>query len=260
MQLGPIAAAAGVRLVTHPVLASTNREALASARAGEQGPLWIVAGEQTAGRGRRGRAWTSKPGNLYATLLLTNPGPASGIAQLSFVAALAVHDALVMVAPVLRPSLSLKWPNDVLCDGAKICGVLLEGETAVASATVVAIGIGINCAHHPDHTEFPATDLAACGVTTSATTVFERLSDAMVRRLDQWHQGTGFPAIREDWLARASGLGQAIRVRLLDREMTGIFEAIDEQGHLVVSYPDGGFERVAAGEIFPLLPVATERV
>jgi len=260
MQLSPVAAAAGVRLVTYPVLASTNREALSRAHAGARGPLWIVAKTQTAGRGRRERLWISEPGNLYATLLLSDIGAAARMAQLSFVAALAVYDALVAVAPALRIRLALKWPNDVLCNERKISGILLEGETDPARGTVVAIGIGINCMHHPDGTEFPATDLAAENISASAEIVFEQLSQSMTRRLAQWNAGLGFHAVREEWLAHTSGLGQSIRVRLPDRETTGIFEALDDDGRLVVRYPDGGFECVTAGEVFPLFPVAAERV
>src|SRR5262245_56847281 len=119
MQLDPGASAAGVRLVAHEVLGSTNSEALSLARQGERGPVWVTAARQTAGRGRRGRAWISEPGNLYASLLLTDPGPAERCPQLSFVAALAVYDAVVAIADTLAPRLAIKWPNDLLLGGAK---------------------------------------------------------------------------------------------------------------------------------------------
>src|SRR5215813_8400103 len=134
MELAPAAAAAGVGLIACDMIASTNSEALAYARAGERGPLWVTARAQTAGRGRRGRTWVSEPGNLFATLLLTDPAPPDRAAQLSFVAALASR-------------LALKWPNDVLCDGAKLAGILIEAEGT--RPLVVAVGIGINCRHHP---------------------------------------------------------------------------------------------------------------
>ncbi|MGZ5805222.1 MAG: biotin--[acetyl-CoA-carboxylase] ligase [Xanthobacteraceae bacterium] len=259
MQLDPAAAAVGVRLIVHATLASTNAEALACARAGEHGPLWIVAREQSAGRGRRGRQWVSKPGNLYATLLLSDTGAPSGMAQLAFVAALAVHDTLAALAPDLRRRLSLKWPNDVLCDEMKICGILLEGETASAGS-VVAVGVGINCAHHPRDTEFPATDLAALGYAVTPEAVLQKLSAMMVGRVEQWNRGAGFAVTRADWLTRASGLGRTIRVRLHDRETIGIFESLDERGHLILSFPDGGFELIPAGDVFPLQAATAERV
>src|SRR5215471_16698948 len=120
MRLDPSAVAAGVRLVAHEVLGSTNSEALRLAQRGERGPLWVVAARQTAGRGRRGRNWVSEPGNLYASLLLTDPAPAERWPQLSFVTAVALHDAVVAVAPALEPRLAIKWPNDLLLDGAKV--------------------------------------------------------------------------------------------------------------------------------------------
>ena len=128
MQLHSAAVAAGYRLATHETLASTNAEALTLARGGERGPLWIVARQQTAGRGRRGNAWVSPPGNLYASLLLVDPAPAECAPELSFVAALALHDAILDRAPDLRADLALKWPNDILCGGAKLAGILIEGE------------------------------------------------------------------------------------------------------------------------------------
>lgn len=250
MQLDPAALAAGVRLVTHEELGSTSAEAMALARAGTQGPLWITAGRQTAGRGRRGRAWVSEAGNLYASLLLTDPSPTDRAAELSFVAALAVHDAVVDVAQRLGPALAVKWPNDLLIGGRKVCGILIEGEGGGARPLSVAVGIGVNCTHHPD--EIPSTDLAAAGALVSAAELFRALSATMLRRLAQWNRGAGFAATRRDWLARAAGIGDDIRVRLPDRELVGRFETLDEAGHLVLRLPDGSIEPIAAGEVFVL--------
>jgi BirA family biotin operon repressor/biotin-[acetyl-CoA-carboxylase] ligase len=260
MRLDPAAAAAGVRLIARATVGSTNAEALALARAGERGPLWIVATQQSAGRGRRGRQWISEPGNLYATLLLSDVASPSDVAQLSFVSALAIHDTLAALSPELRPRLSLKWPNDVLCDGNKICGILLEGESAATGGVTVAVGIGVNCAHHPRDMAFPAANLTELGFAASPDNVFQSLSGAMVRRLDQWQRGVGFAAIRADWLTRAAGIGQAIRVRLHDRDMIGIFEALDERGHLVVRRTDGTLETIAAGDVFPISAMPAEHV
>src|ERR1700733_3526522 len=124
MALDPKASAAGVRLLTYREIDSTNAEALRLMRQGERGPLWIAAEQQSAGRGRRGRKWISVPGNLHASLLLADPGPVVHWPQLSFVAALAVHDAVVELAPEIRPMLELKWPNDLLLSGAKFAGIL----------------------------------------------------------------------------------------------------------------------------------------
>jgi BirA family transcriptional regulator, biotin operon repressor / biotin---[acetyl-CoA-carboxylase] ligase len=228
---------------------STNAEAVRRARAGERGPLWIVAAQQTAGRGRRGRAWASAPGNLYATLLLADPAPVAAAPQLGFVAALALLDAAAAAAPLLASRLSLKWPNDLLCGACKIAGILIEGE---GTPVTVAVGIGVNCRDHPAATEFPATDFAAEGAEVDAPALLDHLAAAMPVRLAQWDRGVGFAAIRAAWLARACGLGQPIRVRLAGRETTGNFYTVDEAGRLIVRSPDGRLETIAAGEVFPL--------
>ena len=152
---------AGVRHRAYGTLGSTNAEALALARAGERGPLWITAQSQSAGRGRRGSHWLSPPGNLYASLLLSEPSPKPVAPQLSFVAALALHDALCVCAPSLAPAFRLKWPNDVLLGPQKLAGILVEGESE--PVFTVVIGFGVNCASHPSGTDFPATDLGAAG-------------------------------------------------------------------------------------------------
>jgi BirA family transcriptional regulator, biotin operon repressor / biotin---[acetyl-CoA-carboxylase] ligase len=251
MKLDPRASAAGVRLSAHEVLGSTNAEALRLASQGERGPLWVTAARQTAGRGRRGRRWVSEPGNLYASLLLTDPAPAERWPQISFVAALAIHDAVVEIAPGLKRRLAIKWPNDLLLDGAKFAGILIEGSNA-GGAGAVAIGIGVNCASHPDATEYPAIDLADASVASAQ--LFATLTAKMLVRLAQWQAGQGFASIRADWLARAAGLGEVVRVQLADRELSGRFEALDEAGGLRLRLPDGGVTTIAAGDVF--LPTA----
>jgi len=227
---------------------STNAEALRRARAGERGPLWVVAKEQSAGRGRRGTAWVSPAGNLHATLMLTDPAPPATAPQLGFVASLALHDAAITAAPALAPRLALKWPNDLLCAGRKIAGILIEGE---GDPVTVAVGIGVNCHRHPDAAEFPATDFSAEGADVDAAALFDHLAAAMQARLAQWNRGCGFGGVRAQWLGRALGLGQPIRVRLSERETTGRFETIDDSGRLVLRTAQGGVEAVAAGDVFP---------
>jgi BirA family biotin operon repressor/biotin-[acetyl-CoA-carboxylase] ligase len=240
---------AGVRHIVYDTLGSTNAEALARARAGERGPLWISAYAQEAGRGRRGNRWTSPPGNLYATLLLTDPSPQAVAPQLSFVAALALHDGVCDCAPQLGPVIKVKWPNDLLLRAEKLAGILIEGESSPVFA--VAIGIGVNCASHPGDMPFPATDLAAAGALVTPEALIASVAAAMSRRLNQWQRGEGFTGIRADWLKRAAGIGQPIRVRLPEKELSGHFRGLDDAGRLQLERAEGVIT-VAAGDVFGL--------
>jgi BirA family biotin operon repressor/biotin-[acetyl-CoA-carboxylase] ligase len=253
MQLDPRASAVGVRLIAHDLLASTTTEALALAQAGERGPLWVVADRQSAGRGRRGRTWVSESGNLFASLLLTDPAALEHWPELSFVAALAVHDAVNELAKRPKPQFAIKWPNDLLLGGKKFAGILIEGDGVGA----VAIGIGVNCANHPTDTDFPATSLAATGAEISAVRLFAELSAKMLGRLAQWNRGEHFSTIRTDWLARAAGLGEMMRVRLSERELLGQFETLDDEGRLVLLLPDGSKTAIAAGDVVELRAAPT---
>lgn len=249
MQLDP--AAAGFHLSAHETLPSTNTEALALARRGAPVPVWVTARRQTAGRGRRGNAWVSEPGNLYATLLMYDPASPDKAAELSFVAALAVHDAILERAITLPGKLELKWPNDALFGNAKLAGILIESEM-IGARLAVAIGIGVNCVHHPVETPYPATDLAAAGAAVSAEDLFFALSRTMAQRLKQWRLGSGFAAIRADWLSRAAGMGGEMRVHLPDREFVGRAEALDDHGRLLLRLKDGTLQTITAGDVFPV--------
>jgi BirA family biotin operon repressor/biotin-[acetyl-CoA-carboxylase] ligase len=168
---------------------------------------------------------------------------------LSFVAALALHDAVSEVAPQLALVLKVKWPNDLLLGGKKVAGILIEGDSE--KGFTIAIGIGVNCAVHPSETTHPATDLAANGAQVTPERLFAALVPAMQRRLAQWQCGEGFASIRGDWLKRAASLGEEIRVRLPEREMSGRFEGLDEGGRLLLR-GQGGVTTVTAGEVFGL--------
>jgi BirA family biotin operon repressor/biotin-[acetyl-CoA-carboxylase] ligase len=260
MELHSSAAAAGFRLAAFATLPSTNTHALSLARGGEKGPLWVTAERQTEGRGRRGNQWISPPGNLQATLLLTDPAPPECAAQASFVSALAVHDAIIDCAPSLRDALKLKWPNDVLCGGSKLAGILIEGEQA-ARGLAVAIGIGVNVRHHPDATAYPATDLAAAaGADVAAEGLFAALSAAMLERLAQWRRGAAFHVIRADWLERAALIGGEMKVRLPGGELTGRYENLDDRGCLMLRLGDGTLQAIAAGEVFPVAGAVADHV
>jgi len=163
------------------------------------------------------------------------------------VAALAAHDAIAGCAPQLGPDLKVKWPNDLLVEKAKVAGILLEGESAPVFA--VAIGVGVNCAAHPDNTDYPAADLAGLGALVVPGALLQALARAMQKRLAQWNGGLGFSASRADWLKRAAGLGETLRVRLPERELTGRFQGLDDAGRLLLDQA-GRVTPVTAGEVF----------
>ncbi len=260
MQLDPIAAEAGVRLLALGAVGSTNEEARAHAASGETGSLWITAQTQTEGRGRRDRSWISPAGNLYASLLLTEPSPPERAPELAFVAALAVRDAVVAAAPQLAAQLSLKWPNDLLLAGEKCAGILIEGEAGPGQSVSAVIGIGVNCTSHPSAAiDRPATDLAAHGAAITPQQLFMRLSATMYLRLAQWDRGTGFSAIVGDWLESAHGVGEEIIVRNGGNEKHGRFAGLDPSGRLLLELPGGGIEKIAAGDVFPLSAHAGSR-
>lgn len=244
---------------TRPVIAlddvgSTNTEALQRVREGRFGPLWISARRQTGGRGRRGRVWSSEPGNLYASLLLTDPAPSAACPQLCFVAGLALHDAVCALCGLEAPRLALKWPNDLLLDGAKCAGILVEGEVAPAGRPLaVVIGFGVNCTHHPADTPYPATHLAAVGHAVAPQVLLSALDAAIAVRLAEWRGGDGFAAIRADWLKRTGTVGQPISVRTGTEVMDGRFETLDGDGALVLLRQDGTRTRIGTGEILPLI-------
>jgi BirA family biotin operon repressor/biotin-[acetyl-CoA-carboxylase] ligase len=242
--------------VSHKAFAdidSTNEEARRLGEAGEAGPVWITAEVQTAGRGRRGRAWASPSGNFMGTFFLRPQCSPRKAAELSFVAAVAVHDAVDgLLPPTLRPDLKLKWPNDLLHGGRKLAGILLESSgIAGAELAWLAIGMGINLAQYPDNVEFPATSLAALGVPgVTPAQALERLAAAFDVRIRQWRDVQGFAAIREAWLARAAGLGGPITVRLADETFEGTFEGLAPDGALEVRLPSGTLRQVSAGDVF----------
>lgn len=240
------------RLESFESINSTNKYALDAAMRGEEGKLWVVAEEQTDGRGRRGRAWASQKGNLFASLLLISRAPMPQIGLLPLVSATAVHRAVCdVVPPHIRGDVMIKWPNDVLWGDQKICGILLESSTLPSGLQAVVIGIGINCRTHPDTTEgLAAADLSQSGYDVAPDVLFERLAVHMDERLACWDEGAGLAAIREDWLQRARGVGQPIVARLPNEEVHGIFERLDEQGALVLLMADGTRRIIYAGDVF----------
>jgi BirA family biotin operon repressor/biotin-[acetyl-CoA-carboxylase] ligase len=231
---------------------STNAEARRRAEAGDTGPLWIIARRQTAGRGRRGRAWETPEGNLAATWLGVLDKPPAHAAQLSFVAALAVADLASVYVPASL--VRLKWPNDPLVDGRKVSGVLIESGRRDDGRLWVACGIGVNLAHAPVAPERPATTLAAHlsgehGAPPSPDKALDDLAAAFDRWRTRWTR-EGFEPIRAAWTERATGLGQACEARLGNETVHGVAEALEDDGALRLRLRDGGVRRISAGDVF----------
>lgn len=249
--LGPQAAAAGYRLIAYDTIGSTSTKALDRARAGEPGRLWIVSDHQTAGHGRRGRAWETAKGNLAASLLLDLPPDLANPAALGFVAGLTLQMALgtVLGGSGQGVAVTLKWPNDVLLDGAKVAGILLQAANRPDGASSIVIGMGVNVVAAPQDLPYPATSLAEEGCTADAPALFTALTEAWTKMHALWDDGRGFPAIRRRWLAVAAGLGAPISVRSDDTVLTGLFDTIDDSGMLVLRGEGGGLRRIAAGDV-----------
>ncbi len=239
----------GYSLRAFDCLDSTNAECARLAGAGELGHIWVMAATQSAGRGRRGRAWVSRSGNLFASLLYAIDCNLAQASQLSFVAALAVRD---VVADMLQSNeaVACKWPNDILVGGRKIAGILLEtAGQGGASPSHVIIGIGINLIHHPDNPHFPATSLTDEGLSDSAPTdVMERLILSMCHWIAIW-KDHGFTRIRSAWKEQASGLGKEIIVRLPEAELRGQFVDLDKDGALILAL-EGERRHITAGDVF----------
>jgi len=238
-----------IRLAAFDTLASTSDEATRLARAGAPEGTLVTARTQTAGRGRQGRHWVSEPGNLYASLVLRPDAHVARAAQLGFAASLAIADAIRGFAP--KVPVTLKWPNDVLVGGRKVAGILLESEgDTVGRVRFVVIGIGVNLASHPADSEFPATSLAATGAAAVTPEAFlAALASALLLWYERW-RGDGFAALRRAWLARATGIGQALRARLPGETVEGRFAGLDDDGMLLLDLPQGR-RRIAAGDVFP---------
>jgi BirA family biotin operon repressor/biotin-[acetyl-CoA-carboxylase] ligase len=230
-------------------LGSTNDEAMARLRAGDPGDLWISARSQSAGRGRQGRAWSSPPGNLYASLALRLDMAPSLAPQLGFVAGTAL--AAVLSGRLGGDQrLQIKWPNDIIFAGAKLAGLLLESAVLGDRRLACVVGFGVNCRSHPQGLAYPATDLAAAGDRkVEARLVLAALADAMARRLAVWDRGVGFDVVRAEWQEHAVDLGTPLAVTIGERRVTGTFQGLDAAGRLRLG-TDGGRIAIEAGDVF----------
>ncbi|MCA1198912.1 biotin--[acetyl-CoA-carboxylase] ligase [Sphingomonas sp. R647] len=221
---------------------STNADMLALAAAGAAEGSWLRAERQTAGKGRQGRAWESPIGNFYGSTLVrlrpTDP-PAPTLALITVVA---LEESVRVFLPT---GATIKWPNDLLIDGAKLSGVLLE-----RAGDAVVVGIGVNLSHHPDLPDRPATSLAAQGVAVAAATFAEVLAESFARWLSRW-RGEGLDPIRQRWLDRAHPTATALTARLPDGiSHDGLFDGLTGDGALILRLADGSRHVIHAGDVF----------
>jgi BirA family biotin operon repressor/biotin-[acetyl-CoA-carboxylase] ligase len=233
-------------------LDSTNAEARRRAAEGETGPLWITARRQTEGRGRRGRSWSTEAGDLAATLLTVTEKRAEEAAQISFVAAVALAELIETWVPT--PLISIKWPNDVLIDGKKASGILIEAGVREDGRLWLAIGCGVNLSHAPEAVERPATRVAdhLRGDVPRAPTAQEamaRFGPLLVERIASWEK-TGFKPVASAWLARATGMGEPCTARFGRETLEGVAEGLEPDGALRLRLSDGQIRRITAGDVF----------
>lgn len=229
---------------------STNADLLALARSGSSEGTWLRAERQTAGRGRLGRSWESPGGNLYASTLVRSRPTDPCLATLALVAAVALEESVAIyltLGDARTMKLALKWPNDLLLDGAKLSGILLERID-----DAVVIGFGINLASHPALKDRPTTSLAAHGISVPPERFVETLAETFARWVGRW-RGEGLAVVRDRWLDRAHPLGIALRVRLPDdTSLNGLFDGLDAGGALILRLAGGERHVIHAGDVFAL--------
>ncbi len=245
-------AAGGVHRIALDVVESTNDEVMNRAAEGADLPLWVTAERQTVGRGRQGAHWASEKGNLYASVAISLDR-GRRLSDLPIIASVALYDALcILLSDEFASRLAIKWPNDILFAGRKVAGILAESQNVGADGFHAVVGFGVNLKTHPKETRYPATDFATEGVILEPENVFHGLASSMGVRLVQWQDepATDFQKIRTDWLARASGVGRPIDIRLPGETLSGRFLDMDDQGRLILQLTGGEVRKVSAGEVF----------
>ncbi len=239
------------RLVALEEVDSTNAEAKRLAEAGAEDGTLVWARRQSAGYGRQGRQWSSPEGNLFVSLIVRPDCRLAEAAQLSFLTAVALGDAIGTVAPPLA-EVTFKWPNDVLLNGRKVAGILLESKADSAqNLEWLVIGLGVNVSSFPDDTRLPATSLQyeGCAAGTTAADLLEAVARHLLTWINRWLD-EGFAPLRQTWLRHAQGLGEEIEVRLPKETLRGTFSDLDPEGTLVLTLPGGATRRIAAGDVY----------
>lgn len=260
--LGAKASARGYRLHGFDTVGSTSTEASRAAEAGDVGDVWFAALRQTEGRGRRGRQWETPHGNLAASLLVVPDCDPAVAATLGFVAGVALSRALASLVPGANlkfgidgadgqggSRIALKWPNDVLADGAKLAGILLEAQKRPDGRLAIVIGIGVNVVSAPEGLPYPAASIAGLGWDISPQAILGALSDEWVDAVELWDNGRGIAAILDLWRGSAAGIGAPVAVSNGGEVVRGIFETIDDAGRLIVRANDNTRVAITAGDV-----------
>ncbi len=231
-----------IQILHYNTIDSTNTEARRLYELGERGPIWIVADEQKAGRGRLGRTWHSQPGNLYSTFLFPCHTPQSKVAQISFVSSLAVQDVATHFATAA--AITLKWPNDCLLNGSKFCGILSE-----SISDSVALGIGMNITHAPPNMPYATTCLKEHAPSITVKAAHEVLAARLKHWLQIWHDGRDFETIKFAWEASALNLGKNLSVDIGTAIRQGIFKGLNDDGAMILRQLDGTEITIHAGDV-----------
>lgn len=257
--LGPKALAAGFLHDGHESVGSTNELARLAVRNGARENIWFTALEQTNGRGRRGRPWSTQRGNLAASLMVLLEAGNGRAASLGFVAGVSLIAALGEVLSAEQAGhLALKWPNDVLADGKKLSGILLEAHPIDNQNQAIVIGMGVNVVATPEGLPYATTSLREMGANSDAAELFSALSDHFADHLALWNNGEGLSAILDIWRRHAAGIGDTVKVATPGGAVEGRFEALGPQGHLILLDGDHVRHEISAGDVY-FRGVGTER-
>lgn len=237
-------------LTAYDEVDSTSIQAKRLAEEGAPSGQLVIAKSQNSGVGRRGRAWTSPEGNMYASLMIRPNCSSAEAAKLSFLVAVALYQSIRKILPGSVPA-SLKWPNDVLVDGKKIAGILLESKSCPDGALDwLVIGTGVNISDYPQVTEgLPATALGLYGAEPKPTDLIASYCENFLHYYQIWVKN-GFAPIRDEWLKYAGGVGNEVVARLPNKELHGIFTGLDEEGALILKQSNGEVKYISAGEVF----------
>ncbi|WP_375636712.1 MULTISPECIES: biotin--[acetyl-CoA-carboxylase] ligase [unclassified Bartonella] len=231
---------------------STNLIAQRKAQTGHQGNLWIVAQEQSQGRARRGRTWSSPKGNLYSSLLLVDDIVHQTAAQLGFVAGVSVAEVIKQLIKEEKQTnniVSLKWPNDILLRGEKSSGVLLEILKLSSQQYALVIGIGINVKYNYEDAPYSTSSLKNIGLRIDAEQLFTVLTECFSKNYLLWKQPKGCEIIRKKWLLYSAHLGKHVKVVNDEKVIEGIFDGLDSDFNCIIKRKDGQTAIITAGDV-----------